>query len=85
MSIHMQTGHGIDVVYDWEGRRRVLKGIYPYSRSELIPLTDIQAEALVEGLTRILKENKEINNATESTDGNDSTSEWYGSLRAGES
>src|SRR5690349_14662544 len=53
MPVHMQTGQRIDVVFDWEGSRRVVKGIQRHG-DELYQLTEAQARAVAEGLLRIL-------------------------------
>lgn len=51
--VHVQTGNRLDVVYDHEGSRKVLKGLKPWD-GELILLTDPQA--VVDVLQTIINE-----------------------------
>jgi hypothetical protein len=54
MSIHVTTGNRLDVVYDYENGRKVLKGLYRHSDRSLIPLPDPQG--MVSVLLTVLNE-----------------------------
>lgn len=56
MSCHMTTGNRLDVVYEYENGRQVIKGLKPWN-GELIPLTD--PVGLVKSLEQIIKECEE--------------------------
>ncbi|HTG95779.1 MAG TPA: hypothetical protein VL866_24475 [Pyrinomonadaceae bacterium] len=70
MSVHVQTGHKLDVVYSVssEGRQH-LQGIQPHG-GILLPLYEKQAQALIDVLQRILNEitEQETANGKKSTD-----------------
>ena len=64
MSIHVQTGHEIDVVFSVRGDgRKYLQGILPRGGT-LLPLYEAQAQALIDVLQTVLNEIavQEINN-----------------------
>jgi hypothetical protein len=56
MSIHVQTGHRLDVVYDYEDGHKVLRGLQPWDDVELFSLNREQAQALVDVLQMVLNE-----------------------------
>jgi hypothetical protein len=56
VSVHIQTGHGIDVVYSVSSEgNKYLQGIQPYG-GILLPLHEEQARALINVLQTILDE-----------------------------
>lgn len=52
--IHVQTGNALDVVYDFEGDRKVLKGLIQHGRNTIVPLREPQG--LVNVLQAIIAE-----------------------------
>ena len=70
MSVHVQTGHSIDVVYSVASDgRKYLQGIEPRG-GVLFPLHEQQAQALIDVLQTVLNEInlQESNNGKKSTD-----------------
>lgn len=56
MSVHVQTGHRLDVVYSvGSDRRKFLQGIEPHG-GVLLPLDEEQAQALIDVLQVVLNE-----------------------------
>lgn len=69
MSIHVQTGHGLDVVFSiGSDGRKYLQGIEPHGGT-LLPLYEAQAQALIDVLQTVLNEIviQETNNGKKST------------------
>lgn len=64
MSVHVATGNRLDVVFDYEGERKVLKGLVSWDDySKVIPLP--APEGLIAVLQQIVSEVKASEEATE--------------------
>lgn len=54
MSVHVATGNALDVVYDYEDGRQVLRGLQRHGSDEVIPLPE--PDGLIEVLRVVLNE-----------------------------
>ena len=54
MSVHVATGNALDVVFDYEDGRQVLKGLQRHRSDEVIPLPEPQG--LIDVLQTVLNE-----------------------------
>ena len=62
--VHVATGNALDVVFDYEDGRQVLRGLQRHGSDDLIPLP--QPQGLMDVLQTVLNEIavKELNNGT---------------------
>lgn len=63
--IHVATGNALDVVYDYENGRQVLRGLKRHGSDDVIPLPE--PDGLIEVLRVVLNEIKVKENELEST------------------